>query len=119
MKCAKCGQDNCVGVLNTMFCLNEAAPAAEGPRTLSSWTGATYTNASGIDFTTEDVKEMRFIEAMQEAERDWMVYSGRAMYGRKCPAVCCRIDEEHEVRNLVDDVLRIDQLGKHIVLYTG
>jgi hypothetical protein len=74
----------------------------------------------GFEFETENPKEIQFIEDMENAGIPWRTYSGRAMYGRECPAVVTSSEvSEHQIYQATDVPLRQDQMGLNKVFYTG
>jgi hypothetical protein len=79
-------------------------------------------------FTTSAEREIKFIEAMEAAGIPWLVYSGRGMFGRKCPSAYTSRSDGEEVYE--DDIilaagnagvkrLARDSMGLGTVLYTG
>lgn len=76
---------------------------------------------NGSEFTTEDERQIQFINDMTKAGIQWRVYSGRGMMGRECPAASTDDDLTHEdiIRATKVKGLQRDNMGRGLILYTG
>lgn len=81
---------------------------------------STYTSADNEMFETTNPNEIRFIEDMEHNGIDWITYSGRFMYGRKCPAVFTKEGvDERRIYRATEVELKTDQFGLGKIFYTG
>lgn len=87
----------------------------------------TFKDSLGEEFKTSKAREINFIEAMEEAGIPWYVYSGRGMFGRRCPSA----NTSSRGSGIYEDDIIIaagnrgvkrlakDNMGLDMVLYTG
>jgi len=70
---------------------------------------------------TDNARHIKFAKDMTEAGIAWRWYSGRFMYGAKCPASVTYGDvtEEDIIRATTVKGLKMDTLGRGRIIYPG
>lgn len=79
-------------------------------------------DSRGRKAETESERDTKFVQDVEAAGFPWYWYSGRGMYGRKCPAVSTDgfdRTEEDIIRATTVRGLKRDSMGYDLVVYTG
>lgn len=80
----------------------------------------TFTDCDGATIATDDPIHEQFIKDMDAANIPWRTYSGRGMFGGRCPSVYTSRDtDEADVYRATKLLLHTDAMGLGRVLYTG
>lgn len=77
------------------------------------------TDGEKDEVATANDRYIKFAKDMEKAGIPWRSYSGRGMYGEKCPAVVTsdEVSQEMVIRATTVTGLRTDTMGYELVVY--
>lgn len=77
------------------------------------------TDGEGDQLATDNARYIKFAKDMTKAGIPWRTYSGRGMYGERCPAAVTGdgTSEQTIIRATTVERLKTDSLGLHLIIY--